>query len=91
MNIREMAVLEAKAAGEISPAHIPGKGNPADLFTKEQRDNTQFLSCRSILASSSSALGGSEAIRRLGALFSASRLSVNQSSVSVLSPPSYST
>ena len=31
LNIREMAVLEAKSEGKIIPQHIPGVTNPSDL------------------------------------------------------------
>ena len=35
LNIRELAVLEARNEGEVDIQHIPGRINPGDMFTKE--------------------------------------------------------
>ena len=48
-NIEELRVLEAKSAGEIEVHWIPGKENPADLFTKEHNDVGQFNRLRDLM------------------------------------------
>ena len=48
LNIRTLAVLEARNEGEVQLYHIPGKLNPGDLCTKEDRDKTQFYQLRSM-------------------------------------------
>lgn len=42
LNIRELAVRGAEAAGTINISHIDGKINVADLLTKEMKDDAQF-------------------------------------------------
>ena len=52
MNLRQCCIREAVKHGEIEAVHIPGALNPADLFTKEQRDKLHFCELRSALMSS---------------------------------------
>ena len=47
LNIRQSAVREVVKFKECVIDHIGGKDNPADLLTKEQRDNNHFLKLRS--------------------------------------------
>ena len=49
IQIRENAVREAVQSKFIELKHIDGKINPADLFTKEDRDTAHFLAIRDIL------------------------------------------
>ena len=42
LNIRELAVLEAQIEGDISVKFVPGSRNPANLFTKEHKDDKHF-------------------------------------------------
>ena len=49
LNMRQVAVRDAIAAGEVTVHHIPGKTNPADLLTKEHRDDTDFLVLRDLV------------------------------------------
>ena len=49
LNIRELAVLESRNAGEIEIGHIPGKINPADMFTKEDRDVGHLQDLRGVV------------------------------------------
>ena len=51
-NIRENAIREAIQHREITLSHIFGKGNPADLCTKEHRDNAHFLALTSVVLTS---------------------------------------
>ena len=48
-NIREWRVREVRRAGEITIEHIPGKGNPADIFTKEHKSPADFALARDII------------------------------------------
>eukprot|EP00531_Pseudo-nitzschia_arenysensis_P008906 CAMPEP_0116127296 /NCGR_PEP_ID=MMETSP0329-20121206/6769_1 /TAXON_ID=697910 /ORGANISM="Pseudo-nitzschia arenysensis, Strain B593" /LENGTH=2217 /DNA_ID=CAMNT_0003621395 /DNA_START=65 /DNA_END=6718 /DNA_ORIENTATION=- len=48
-NIREARVAEAQKYGEIDIYWIPGKDNPADLFTKEHKDLAQFNKLRDMM------------------------------------------
>ena len=50
-NIRETAVRDSIKLGEISLHHIPGRINPADLFTKEMKDKAHFYALRLALMS----------------------------------------
>ena len=50
-NIRENAVRESIAYGDITLSHIAGKLNPADLFTKEHKDQSHFLALRDCFVS----------------------------------------
>ena len=43
LNIRELMVLDARDAGDISIRHIADAVNPADLFTKEHKDANHFF------------------------------------------------
>ena len=47
LNIRRSAVRESIAFNECVINHIGGKDNPADMLTKEQRDQNHFLKLRS--------------------------------------------
>ena len=49
LNMREIAVRDSIAAGEVSVHHIPGKTNPADLLTKEHRDDHHFQLLRDLI------------------------------------------
>ena len=49
LNMRQVAVRDAIQAGEISVHHIPGKTNPADLLTKEHRDDSHFTLLRDLV------------------------------------------
>ena len=46
MELRENAVREWVQDGSISVAHVSGKCNPADIFTKEMKDGAQFRRLR---------------------------------------------
>ncbi len=48
VNIRENAVREARALGEVSIHHIPGASNPAYLFTKEYKSDSTVWSLRNL-------------------------------------------
>jgi hypothetical protein len=48
-NISEFRVLEAAKHNEINVHWIPGKDNPADLFTKEHKDVSQFNKLRDLM------------------------------------------
>ena len=48
-NIRETRVAEAHEYGEVEVYWIPGKDNPADLFTKEHKDHNQFNKLRDLM------------------------------------------
>lgn len=50
-NIRKSAVRECREAGSITIDLIPRDVNPADLFTKEQRNDAYFLSLRGAMMS----------------------------------------
>ena len=50
VNIRENCVREAvHEFHEVQIFHIPGKHNPSDIFTKEHKDVTAFLTLRDTL------------------------------------------
>ena len=49
VNIRDAAVRDSVRAREIQVKHIIGKLNPADLFTKEIRDNLHFRTLRDLV------------------------------------------
>ena len=51
IQIRENATREAVHKKQVTIHHIPGKNNPADIFTKEQKDSTHFLTLRDIILS----------------------------------------
>jgi hypothetical protein len=46
IQIRENAVRESVQKGFINVKHISGKLNLGDMFTKEEKDTTHFLTCR---------------------------------------------
>ena len=46
INLRECAVRESVADGDLTVIHVDGKLNPADLFTKELRDGSHFRKLR---------------------------------------------
>ena len=48
-NIREARVAEAHTFGEVNVYWIPGKDNPADLYTKEHKDLAQFEKLRDLM------------------------------------------
>jgi hypothetical protein len=57
VNIRENCVWEAiHVYHEVQVIHIPGKQNPADIFTKEYKDAATFISIRNLLVSHSHSL-----------------------------------
>lgn len=51
IQMRENAVREQVQLGFITVEHIGGKHNPADTFTKEEKDAAHFLQCRDLLVS----------------------------------------
>jgi len=51
IQMRENAVRENVQLGFITVEHIGGKQNLADAFTKEEKDNKHFLTCRDLLVS----------------------------------------
>ena len=58
LNIRELAVLEARKAGEIDIRHIPGRINPGDMFTKEDRDQGHLRDLRDMVMHNCDQHGG---------------------------------
>jgi len=46
INLRETSVREAHLDSEVAVHHIPGKINPADIFTKEMKDDAHFRRLR---------------------------------------------
>jgi hypothetical protein len=48
VNIREIAIREARQLNEVSIIHIPGTANPADLFTKEFKSDCTFCYLRDL-------------------------------------------
>ena len=46
VQIRENAVREGVMMGLFKVSHIEGKNNPADIFTKEDKDTAHFVSIR---------------------------------------------
>eukprot|EP00557_Chaetoceros_sp_GSL56_P002018 CAMPEP_0176495642 /NCGR_PEP_ID=MMETSP0200_2-20121128/10769_1 /TAXON_ID=947934 /ORGANISM="Chaetoceros sp., Strain GSL56" /LENGTH=849 /DNA_ID=CAMNT_0017893541 /DNA_START=929 /DNA_END=3474 /DNA_ORIENTATION=+ len=51
IQMRENAVHEQVQLGFITVEHIGGKHNPADTFTKEEKDINHFIHCRDLLVS----------------------------------------
>ena len=49
--IRENATRESVHNKQVSIKHIDGKLNPADIFTKEQKDTLHFIKLRDIIMS----------------------------------------
>jgi hypothetical protein len=50
MNIRNMAVRDAREHREINIEHMEGKINPADILTKEHGSAKEFISlCTNVL------------------------------------------
>ena len=49
IQIRENASREAVQNKQVQVSHIGGKQNPADIFTKEQKDAAHFLQLREII------------------------------------------
>ena len=49
IQIRENATREAVKNKQVAIHHIGGKDNPADIFTKEQKDTSLFLKLRNII------------------------------------------
>lgn len=49
IQMRENAVREQVQQGFITVEHIGGKHNLADPFTKEEKDNDHFITCRNLL------------------------------------------
>ena len=48
-NLAELGIAEAKQHGEVSFYWIPGKTNPADIFTKEDNDVQHYCSLRDLM------------------------------------------
>ena len=48
-NLAELGIAEAKQHGEVSFYWIPGKTNPADIFTKEDNDVQHYCSLRGLV------------------------------------------
>ena len=51
IQIRENAVRESVQDGTVIVLHVAGKLNPADIFTKEDKDTTHFIIIRDTLVS----------------------------------------
>lgn len=51
IQIRDNATREAVHKKTVSMSHIPGKANPSDIFTKEQKDASHFIKLRDIILS----------------------------------------
>ena len=51
IQIRENATRESVLNKTVNIEHIGGKDNPADIFTKEQKDSNHFLKLRDIILS----------------------------------------
>ena len=51
IQIRENLVRESIQNGKVSVTHIQGKINPADIFTKEDKDQTHFILLRDFILS----------------------------------------
>ena len=51
IQIRDNATREAVHDKTVSVSHIPGKINPSDIFTKEQKDAGHFIKLRDIILS----------------------------------------
>ena len=51
IQIRENASREAVQNNTVTISHIPGKENPSDIFTKEQKDPNHFIKLRDIILS----------------------------------------
>ena len=49
VNIQDSAVRDSIGLNEIKLQHIDGKLNPTDLFTKEIRDISHFLTLRNLV------------------------------------------
>lgn len=49
IQIRENAIRESIQNKHVSISHVEGKINPADIFTKEDRDTNHFLQLRNLL------------------------------------------
>jgi len=49
IQMRENAIREQVQLGLITVEHISGKQNLADSFTKEEKDNYHFITCRNLL------------------------------------------
>ena len=48
-NLAELGIAEAKQHNEVSFYWIPGKTNPADIFTKEDNDVQHYCSLRDLM------------------------------------------
>ena len=48
-NISEFRIAEARKDGDVEIYWIPGKTNPADLFTKEINDDNHFVTLRELM------------------------------------------
>ena len=51
-NLAELGIAEAKQHNEVSFHWIPGKTNPADVFTKEDNDVAHYCSLRDLMVTS---------------------------------------
>ena len=51
IQIRENAVRESIQNGTILVLHVAGKNNFADIFTKEDKDTSHYISIRDVLMS----------------------------------------
>ena len=48
-NISELSIAEGRLNGEVEIAWIPGKSNPSDIFTKEDKDVGHFEGLRDLM------------------------------------------
>ena len=51
IQLRENAVREAVQRGQISVLHVPGKLNPSDILTKEDKDTLHYITLRDCVVS----------------------------------------
>ena len=51
-NLAELGIYEAKHHNEVTFYWIPGKTNPADIFTKEDNDKAHYKSLRNLMVKS---------------------------------------
>ena len=58
-NFAELGMAKAKQHREVSVCWIPGKTNPADVFTKEDHDAQHYCSLRDLMVVSRESFGDS--------------------------------
>ena len=61
-NLAELGIAEAKEHGKVSFCWIPGKTNPADVFTKEDNDAGHCCGLRDLMVKSREEFAGDNQI-----------------------------